>query len=276
MCLETRRQILKRIKLLISVIIVLLFVIACSKVETNQQLPVVEELEVDMQSEDIVMITEEDPPLNYMEDGKITGPSVEIVQSIKRKLGVTNDIILLPWKRGFLLTENNINTCLFSTVRNEEREDMFKWIGPIIKTEFAFYAKKSANIKIDNLEEAKKYSIGVQNIGASEDFLLQNNFTNIEGTYEQSQNLTKLDAGRIDMWHIMTPTFEKLISEDPTIDRNDYEKVFITVVTELYIAFNQDTPDDITNAWQQAFDELYEDGEIEEILVKYNLQGLTP
>jgi len=246
--------------------------IACSIVENVQDQPITDESEVIIESENIVMITEDGPPLNYMENGEITGPSVEIVRLIKDKLGVESDIILLPWARGFVMAENNVNTCLFAAVRNEEREDKFKWVGPIVQAEFAFFAKKSAHIKIATLEEAKQYSIGVQDKGAAEDFLIQNDFTNIESTSEKYQNLMKLDANRIDMFYIMTPAFAKLVSENDAIHEEDYEKVFVTSVKDLYIAFNKDTSDEITDAWQQAFDELYESGEIEEILVKYKLQ----
>ena len=59
----------------------------------------------------------------------------------------------------FILTEN-ANTSL-STIRTEERETSFEWIGKVTDLNTSLYAKAGSNITLDSLEDAKQYSVTV-------------------------------------------------------------------------------------------------------------------
>jgi len=71
------------------------------------------------------------------------------------------DIKIYPWIRGYILTCQNQNTVLFATARTPEREELFKWVGPIVKDKKSvIISKKSKNIKTNTIKDLKKYRIG--------------------------------------------------------------------------------------------------------------------
>ncbi len=71
------------------------------------------------------------PPYNFKEEGKVTGFAVELLRAIAKQAGTEIPIKLGPWKRFLKEVTKTPNTIIFTATRNEDREDQFKWIGPI-------------------------------------------------------------------------------------------------------------------------------------------------
>jgi len=272
---------MKTINICIILLAITLVTVGCSTTgnvskEPDNITPIETKEVMDNDKNEIVIITEDYAPLNYIKDDKLVGSSVDIVRTIKARLNLDSEILVQPWKRGYESLENNINTCLFSTVRTEEREDQFKWVGPLTEIRFSLYAKKSNEIVINQFEDAKEYSIGSQEDGWAKPLLIENDFPNVDYVSKPSQNLTKLEADRIDLWIASNVTFANLVNETPSIDINDFEEVYVISTSELYIAFNKETADDIVNSWQKTLDEMYDEGIVEDILNEYNLEGTYP
>ena len=74
----------------------------------------------------IRVITEDYPPLNYVENSQLKGASVDIVREILKKLYLQTKIDVFPWAHGYNLLETRDNIALFSTTRSKIREDLFK------------------------------------------------------------------------------------------------------------------------------------------------------
>lgn len=93
-------------------------------------------------------------PYNFEENGVITGFSVDLLRAIGRQAKIDLTIELVPWKRYLKVVEKTPNTILFTATRNKNRENRFKWIGPIDgRTQKIFKLKELSsawNIKIDN------------------------------------------------------------------------------------------------------------------------------
>jgi polar amino acid transport system substrate-binding protein len=53
------------------------------------------------------------------------------------------DIKIWPWARGYETALKEKNTVLFSTTRTEARENLFKWVGPIMPSRIVLVAKKT-------------------------------------------------------------------------------------------------------------------------------------
>ena len=79
--------------------------------------------------EDINIVTEEWAPFNYMENGEITGFSVEIVQSILKIINKNYEIEMLPSMRSTYTLDKKPYTVMFSLFRTPERESDYKWIS---------------------------------------------------------------------------------------------------------------------------------------------------
>jgi polar amino acid transport system substrate-binding protein len=223
----------------------------------------------------LTVITEDFPPLNYAENNLAKGPSVEIVQAIQAKLGLANEIQIYPWARGYKMTGETVNTAIFSTSRTKEREDLFKWVGPIAVKKYTLYAKAGSGIKISSLEDAKAYSIGVQREGVTEIDLKAAGFTNLDAVAAQAENLEKLRRSRIDLWYGDSGSVTA-ICKQAGVDIKELEPVFVVREGLMYIAFNKDTDDSIVKAWQDAYDELYRDGTIIRIFKQNQLDNFYP
>ena len=72
------------------------------------------------------IMTEELPPFNYTENGKVTGFSSEIVLEICERVGHAKTIEVLPWARAYKSISNEDNKVLFSTTRTSKREELFR------------------------------------------------------------------------------------------------------------------------------------------------------
>ncbi|MGD8313299.1 MAG: hypothetical protein PVI17_01035, partial [Syntrophobacterales bacterium] len=52
-------------------------------------------------SAELIILTENLPPLNYVEDGVLVGPSVDTVKEIQRRVGSQEEIKVYPWARAY-------------------------------------------------------------------------------------------------------------------------------------------------------------------------------
>lgn len=220
-------------------------------------------------------ITENYPPLNYVEDKVLRGPSVDIVRAIVDKLGSGNEIKVYPWARGYKYLETRKNTALFSTTRSKSREGLFKWVGPLAEKKIGLFAKKGRAIKLKTLDDAKEYFIGVQRGGVGMQYLVDQGFKNFDESTTPLANLRKLMAERNDLWFASNAT---VAGNAKKLDMNvsDLEQVLVVENTFMYIAFNKDTPDDIINVWQGAYDGLVNEGVVKSIFQKHGLESLYP
>ncbi len=223
----------------------------------------------------ITILTEDFPPLNYLDKKTPTGPSVEIVEAIKKKLGIKSRVKVLSWKKAHDKALKNKNTCVFSTTRTEKREKLFKWVGPLAEKRNVFFAAKNSKIKITSLEDAKSYRVGVQKGGMSEEFLKSQGFRLFDKASTPEISMKRLYLGRVDLWYTSSTTPSALASKTG-ISIANFEEVFVVKKTSLYIAFNINTPDNVIKQWQDALDELTENGTIKTIFEKYKIDALVP
>ncbi|WP_163337976.1 ABC transporter substrate-binding protein [Desulfopila sp. IMCC35008] len=101
-------------------------------------------------------MTEEYPPYNYTEDGKLTGLSSEVMVEHTNRLGHSGDIEVLSWARAYGLIQKKDGLILYSMTRTEQREDMFKWVGSVASNKWVLFAKKGSGVSVASLEDTKK------------------------------------------------------------------------------------------------------------------------
>lgn len=219
-------------------------------------------------AENLRIMTEEYPPFNYTENGKLTGLATEVVKAVARKTGNTADIEVLPWARACSIIRKRDGLILYSMTRTEAREDLFKWVGPIASNKWVLFAKKSSGINLVALDDARKVgTIGTYKDDAAESYLKEQGFTNLDSVIDDAQNVPKLIAGRINLW---------IIGELQGIHKakvkgvaDQLEKVLDVKDTQLYIAFSRNTPDEVIARWQAALDEMKADGSYQDLAKKY-------
>jgi len=220
------------------------------------------------------IVTEEWEPYNFKKDGIVQGISTDMLVLMLKKIGATQgrkDIMLIPWARGYNMLQNKPGTILFTTTRTEDRENMFKWVGPIFEIELNLYALKKRHIKIDSVADIKKYRIGTQREDVVESLLAKKTgmkVTEFERVAASILNIKKLHAGRIDLVPQCKET-TMIKCKEAGIDPNELEPVYTLDKKSNYYAFHKDTSDAVINLFQSSFDELKTEGKLAEIFRKY-------
>lgn len=229
-----------------------------------------------LKCQEIKLITEDLPPLNYLDKGELKGPSIQIIKEIQKKLNLDIDIKVLPWARAYRIASVNPNIGLFSTTKTKERDKIFKWVGPLAEKKFVFFAKKNSNITIKNIEDAKTIGrIGVVLEDVSEQDLTARGFTNLDAVSTPALNPRKLLKNRISLWYTSSIT-GKNNCENAGIPYEKFKIVYTVKTSKLYLAFSKKTSDKIVKKWQKAYDSLYNNGIINKIYNQANLKVLYP
>jgi polar amino acid transport system substrate-binding protein len=224
------------------------------------------------------LVTENYPPITFTKDGKLTGFATEIVQEILKRLNLPDNIKMMAWDDAYNLALKEKNVVLFSTTRTEQREALFKWVGPIGSYHDVLYAKKSSGLVISNLEDAKKVGkIGVVDGWFSKEFLTGLDFKNLESTKLPVDNAKKLVEGKVDLCAFTDMTAPEILKE-AGYSMDQVVPAYVIKTYEFYIAFSKDTSDDIVNDWRRIFEVMKTDGTFDKISAKWVSSGapVTP
>ena len=210
----------------------------------------------------LLILTENLPPLNYLENGVLVGPAVEIVKEIQRRIGSQEKIHVYPWARAYQTALEEKNVILFSVARTKIREDKFIWIGQVAKKRDILAAKKGSGIKINSLKDAQKVShIGTLRDDTKEHYLKKHGFTNLVPTHDDQRNAKKLVLGRIDLWATKKPGL-LTICKLADVDYREIEEVYSIMESSISIAASKQTSVEIIDKWRSAFSEMIADGAI--------------
>ncbi|MBF0441332.1 MAG: transporter substrate-binding domain-containing protein [Oligoflexales bacterium] len=221
----------------------------------------------------ITFMTEQYPPFNYEEQGKVQGMMVDILAEIFKKTNsrlTSKDIQLLPWARAYKSLQETPNTCLFSIGRSEAREKLFKWVGPVIDIKQVLLTKKSKKIKITEAKDLDKLQIGV----IKDDYMDQHltklgiKKESIQKTSSSKANITKLVSDRLDGWAYgdLPALWELKAAGQKT---TDFESAYVFETASVWFGFHKDTPQEVIDEIQKALDTIKSEGKAAAIIKKY-------
>jgi polar amino acid transport system substrate-binding protein len=223
--------------------------------------------------DDILFMTEQYPPYNYEEDNKLQGIVVDTLVLVLQRVGsnqTREDIKLLPWARGYKRVQSEPGTCLFSTTRTEEREHLFKWVGPVAPEVVGLVARKETGIEIDSVEDIKKYKVGTIRDDVAELYLVDAGISvdDMERVGETILNIRKMNRGRIDLW-----AYDENVAmwelKTNGFDPANYESVYELGRRNQYLACHKDTSESMIQELKAAIDTLKADGTYAKILDRY-------
>lgn len=219
----------------------------------------------EMTAAELRYLTEDYPPYNFEEDGEMRGISVDLLRLIWKEMNIPEQPIrLVPWARGYRLVQDRPGTVLFAMGRTADREDLFRWVCPIMTNRQVLIGRKDQNIQIQSLAEAKRYRIGTILKDLGDSLLAQAGFDNLEPVSDIRLNLRKLNAGRIDLIAYGENGFWNHV-ESP----EDYEIVFALKTSQACYAFHRDTPEALVADFQRALDAIRAKGMHEELIEEY-------
>jgi polar amino acid transport system substrate-binding protein len=154
-------------------------------------------------SETVRIVTEEFPPYNYTDKGKVTGLATEVVEAVLKEMNVKANIQSMPWARAYDTALNSENVMIYSISRTAARDKIFKWVGVIAPGDWYLFSLPARNLKLKTLDEAKKYQTATVNEDVGEQFLVSKGFAvgkNLQSSNKYEFNYEKLKLGRVDLW----------------------------------------------------------------------------
>lgn len=237
-------------------------------------LPLILLLPLSLSAQNLTVLTTEEPPLSFEKNGAATGFSTDIVTEIMSRVGIPYSIDVMPWARVYKTGLLSKNTVIFTMARTHSREDLFQWVGPIVRKKWILYRHKNNEMKFNHLLEVKNKSIVVVQNDARAVYLREKGFENIYEVNNNSIALNMLMKGRADLW--ASSDFEgPVIVKDSGYKMSELKKAHTFNVIESYIGFSKNTPLTIVTQWRDAFAEIKRDGTLDMIAKKWSkLSGL--
>lgn len=223
----------------------------------------------------ILLITEEWPPYNYVEQGHLSGVSVRIVRALQQELGRRDPILVYPSMRASKILQTQPRTMMFSMFRTPQRESRYKWIGPIGRDAIYFYQRRGSPLQIRTLKDAKEVPvIASRQAGLVFNTLTALGFTNLDASaYSSKQVYGKLLRGRAELAISDSPQGVQYLLQQMGWSADALQQTPVKLLaSDLYIAASLDFPDSEIALWQQALDRLKASGEFERL---YRMPLLT-
>ncbi|CAN1600628.1 transporter substrate-binding domain-containing protein [Pseudomonas sp. B21-028] len=149
------------------------------------------------------IVTEELPPYNMTQGGRMTGMSTEVVQAVLKEVGMQTPIQSMPWARAYQLALNDSNVLIYSIARTPEREALFQWVGAIAPTRWYLYSLADRPVKLDSLEDARGHQIATVNQDVGEQYLVSKGFRigeELQSSTKYEHNYRKLKVDHVEMW----------------------------------------------------------------------------
>lgn len=113
------------------------------------------------------IFTENFPPYNYSENNTVTGINAQFVKEVCEDANLDCQFTVLPWKRAMRMASQTLPSGLISAARTQEREDLFKWVGPLSSGKNCVYRlTKRDDIMINTKADLPHYTLGTANDSA--------------------------------------------------------------------------------------------------------------
>ena len=223
-------------------------------------------------AEQYVVVTEPFEPLSYIKEEKITGISTEIVKQVFKQAGIEAPIRMYPWKRSYNYAREKENYFIYSILRNEKREDLFQWIGPILwRTVSLYRLKERTDIVVNSIEDMKKYRVGVQDGESMHQILIGRGFEDGKHLFpviNSNQNMEKFFLGRVDLIYFNNYTGASRLNKfNHSMD--EVEKILVLEEGGYYIGANKGIAKEVVQRLQSAVDTVKASGFVEKTVARY-------
>ncbi|MTJ83066.1 MAG: transporter substrate-binding domain-containing protein [Telmatospirillum sp.] len=213
----------------------------------------------------LVITTEEYPPFNMTKGGDISGLATEIVKKAMEQAKIEFNIALYPWQRAYDMALKEPNTCVYSTTLTDQRQPLFKWVGPVVKNDWMIFAKSDSTAKPNSLDDLKSATIGGYQGDALTLYLKEKGMKVDEANADQV-NPKKLQAGHIDYWASGRLLGPYIASQQGV---TGIKPVLLVKETKMYLACNKGVADETIDKLNAAIKVMSDDGTIDKLNKAY-------
>lgn len=228
--------------------------------------------------------SEEYFPYNYQENGDARGIAVDILKEAFSSLNIDingTPIHFVPWEEGYDAVITTPGTVLFSTVRRAEREDLFRWAGPIASHKNTIFSRNLTSADLEDPEKRRTLRIGAVAKDSAVQDLETAGYTSVIYVQEAPSLIRSLEEGDLDGFAYAESTGWTLINRYAQ-DPSSFQVIHEFEPREIYFAFHKNTPEQLLRSFQLALDSIRtekdKDGisQYERILYEYLSPGYAP
>lgn len=222
-------------------------------------------------AETIKLLIQEYAPFTHtdLKTGEIQGVLTEKIQEILKRASDNYSISSTSLARGLNSTLNDDNTCLFGFRRTPERENSYKWVGPLVTDNWVLYARKTDTRVLKIFEDAKPYSIGSYKNAATGLQLSEQGYK-IEFASQDEDNPRLLANGRLNYWIVSESHGMNLAQQQGFA--NDIVRAIKWKSIELNMLCNVRMDKQRIELYNRINKELDNDGTMEKIMRKYGIK----
>ncbi|MGP4846050.1 substrate-binding periplasmic protein [Marinobacter sp. 1Y8] len=225
-------------------------------------------------TEELRIYTEQYPPYNMTTNGQpfahttenISGLCTDILKALLANTDLKYGIKLRDLNYGLNRTEQHPNHAIYCVSKTADRESFFNWVGPLSSIKWTLFAKPGSSIKIDNLEDARKYRIGGYKGDVMTNYLVEKGF-DLLAISNNGLNARRLVEDQIDLW-VADGLAGPYLAADAA-DVTDLKRVLVFRETPMYLAINKETDPKVFQALNEGYRKLVESGEKDAISRAY-------
>lgn len=232
-------------------------------------------------AEKFTFVTEDLPPLQIEHiNEKPTGALVDLIELLIQETQLDAEIKIYPWARSYDLAMTTPNTFIFSMLRSEAREKQFHWVGKLFTIRSYLAALKTRNdIIINDIEDAKHYTVGSIRHDLAEDYLLQKGF-------EPEKNLY-VSAKYPVLWNMLYSKRTDIAFTNSIVWKYEIEKAGLNpsklklvyevpdFASDLYLAASLSTNKEVINKLKLGLESIKADGRYDNIMKKWQLNRIN-
>lgn len=223
-------------------------------------------------SSELRIITNEEPPTNYLNKNEIDGISVDVVEELIKEQKLNTKIELMTWARAYEIGKQNENIGLFTAGRTFQRiQEGFSFLGPIITKQAVLYKNRNNHIEINTLLDIKKHNlkIGAMRGDWRADYFKDKGFDVYEVSNHE-QNLQKLLLKRIDLWAI-SKIEAQFITQKANIDLSKIDIAYKFQDISSFLMFSKGTSKQTIRDWENAYRNLQKTDFFEKTAKKWSI-----
>lgn len=237
------------------IIIGLLMIISCAPKKTN-----------------ITIVTEDYPPLSYIENNQLSGYGTEVLQELLDRTKINSTSQLLTWNEAYKMALSKENIVIYTIEKTKERENLFYWIGPIGSNISSVYIKSNSNLVINSLEDLKAIkSLTTTNNWFSEQYLIKQGFTNLNSLPKPEDNLKLLMNNKTQATVLTDLTFPQ-IAKSAGYKTSDFKPIYQLMETQFYIGISKKSSKSLVKKFENAFKSIQTDSTLVQLQTKWKIK----
>lgn len=211
-------------------------------------------------------LTEENPPLNFSQDGKPAGMATLVVTEMAARAKVPVDIKVLPWSEAYSRAQLEPDTCVYSTARLTSRNNAFQWVGPLVRGYWSAFALEGFAERIARVDDLKALRVGVVRDARAEQLRSQG-FTRLleldrDLDLPAKLSLDRNQPGSIDIWVTQGYQARQVARQQGVA----VKEVFSALMSQDYwLACSRELPRETVRAFSAALNEMRKDGTLRKL-----------